>query len=376
VHTLQPVLKRGRCHWDKINLPEIEFLERVSRLKKIMAEHNINALLLYGNGVSNYGYQCYVSNFIPESVGGVLVIIPAAGDVSLIFEGVARSLPTVKSLTWIKDIRATDNIARGCVEYLESIYPATSTLGIVGLQQLMPFAQWHYFIEHSKKYTVKDANTILRNLIAVKSSRETDQIRRASRIIRRALDNLSGIKYPEINERLIEAEAEKFCYAEGAEDVRVLFAYPEGDAQYFKPAETRPFSGSMSTSVYLAAAFETYWAEGIRTYKIRTPYIVSQENPEAFRTVLNYMKNGVPISSFFRKTTDALLKSGSSLYMYPGNSIGLGLQESPFIQKDEKTRLKTGMCFTVRVVTFDNKIGKTVTGNTIILTKNGPEIIT
>jgi Xaa-Pro aminopeptidase len=375
VQTLQPVLKRGRNCWDKVNMPETEFRERVSRLKKMMVENGIDLLLIYGNGVSNYGNQCYISNYVPESIGGALVAVPADGEVTLIFEGVARGLAVVKSATWISDIRACGNIATGCFEYLKSKYPAPATLGIAGFLQLMPFTQLRSFNEYAKRYKVSDADNVIQEMRMVKSSRESDQVRRASRIVRQAFDNLSNIKYSEINERIIEAEVERFSCLEGAEDVRVLISCPAENSWVFRPAEGR--QSNKSIAVYLAIAYEGYWAEGIRTYAIQPPCMISRSTIEEFKPLLRNLKSGLLISSFHRRITCGLaLGKNSHLYIYPGNSIGLSLQEYPFIGESENVRLKTGMCFTLRMVTINDERGKMITGHTILLAKGGAEILT
>jgi Xaa-Pro aminopeptidase len=375
VQTLQPVLKRGRNCWDKVNMPETEFRERVSRIKKMMSENGIDLLLLYGNGVSNYGNQCYISNYVPESIGGALVAVPADGEVTLIFEGVARGLAVVKSATWISDIRACGNIATGCFEYLKSKYPAPATLGIAGFMQLMPFTQLRSFNEYAKQYKVSDGDNVIQEMRMVKSSRESDQVRRASRIVRRAFDNLSSIKYSDINERIIEAEVERFSYLEGAEDVRVLVACPAENGWVFRPTESRQSTTNKTMAVYLAIAYEGYWAEGIRTYVIQPPYMISTVTVEEFQPLLRNLENGLLISSFHRRITCGLGKN-SRLYIYLGNSIGLSLQEYPFIGESESVRLKTGMCFTLRVVTKNDERGETITGYTVLLAKGGAEILT
>ena len=357
-------------------MPEIEFRERTARLRAMMAQKGINVILLYGSGMSEYGHQSYISNYVPESAEGMVVIVPECGDTTLVFEGVARGLASVQNTTWISDIRASENLAKACSDYLTGNYPNGITIGIVGFKQLMPFNQWRSFTEYTKMYHVTDWTSTLQEMRMVKSSRESDQIRRASRIVGRAFDNLSNIIYPEINERSIEAEIERYCYLEGAEDVRVLLTYPLCKDRIFRPAENGRKIDSKSISVYLAMAYEAYWAEGIRTYGFQDFNVISPETIDGYRMILRNLKKGMVISTFYNKTSsDLTLGKKCSFYDYPGNSIGLALQEYPFISKNQKTRLKKGMCLTLRLIS-DNEIGPTITGHTLLVTENAPEILT
>ena len=138
METMQPTLKNGRNVWDRINMPEDEFQGRLKKVRRGMKNEGIDLLLLYGNGFNEYGNYCYLSNYIIRLPRGALVVVPRKGELALIFEGASRGIPSVKKTTWIEEIRACGDVSKECVRYLEERKLIPSTIGIVGLRQLMP----------------------------------------------------------------------------------------------------------------------------------------------------------------------------------------------------------------------------------------------
>ena len=192
MQTIQPTLKRGRDVWDAVNMPMGEFQERVRRIREEMRARSIALLLLYGNGADNYGNPCYVSNFLIKMPRGAMVVVPSDGEPTLIVDGFPRDQPAVESTTWIKDVRSCRDIAQECVKYLEEGASAPSTIGFAGLRDAMPYAQFRSLSQSLAKYRIVDAETILRHMRTVKSERERDQVRRASLIVKRVFDFVTG----------------------------------------------------------------------------------------------------------------------------------------------------------------------------------------
>ena len=125
--TMQPVLKRGRDFWDRVNMPLSEFQKRVERIKHELKKAGVELLLLYGNGVDHYGNPCYISNYAPTTPGGVIVAIPQESEVCLIAETSSRSLPYLKTKTWVEQIRHCKDLSKECVKYLKEskLMPST-----------------------------------------------------------------------------------------------------------------------------------------------------------------------------------------------------------------------------------------------------------
>jgi len=363
-------------------MPEAEFQNRLGKIKKEMKKEGIDILLLYGNGLEHYGNPCYVSNCITKlPQWGVLIAIPQNDETVLIYRGGSREIPAMKSTTWVEEVRPCRDISKECVEYLKEKTLIPSTIGFVGLRQLMPYYQWQFLHESVGQCKIVDSDHIIRNMRMVKAQRECDQIRRSSRVLTHAFDLISNTVYPNMNERILEAGVDRSVYLEGAEDFRMLMAKPLEEKWAFRPAEDAQLSPGDTVIVYLAVEFERYWSEGIRTF-VAEPHRLVQpelENAEAwYERIMAEMKPGKTLSQFYRETIGQLQKN--NIDYIPdyglGQGIGLGLQEFPIINGEDATELKEGMCLTLRLALRDREVGAIMMGHTICLSKDGIEVLT
>jgi Xaa-Pro aminopeptidase len=389
LETLQPILKRGRDVWDQINMPKREFLQRVTKIRKAMAKGGIDVLLVYGSGVNDYGNQCYVSNFVTKLTAGALVIIPRKGDLTLFFEGSSRELKLGQRVTWIDDVRSslagifssTGSLAGDCVHYLQEHKLIPSRLGFAGLRELMSYRELQRLVEGVKGCKVVDAGHIIRDMRTIKSQRECDSVRRASRLVSNAFGVIPGMLLTQMDERSLEAKIDWTLRLQGAEDVRVLLAKPQDAAWALRPAAAAPISPGEAVIVYVAASFERYWAEGIRTFIAERTSLAEADDEKAnelYQRVAAVMQPGKPTAQFYKDADKETGRNAVARTPIHGlaNGIGLGLKEFPVISGKETGQLAEGMCFALRIAVQDQKMGALMTGNTIYLSEKGPEVLT
>lgn len=381
METMQAALKNGRNVWDPINMPEQEFQERVETIRKGMKEEGIDVLLLYGNGLNEYGNASYISNLMIRGGGkGALVVIPKKDEIALIYEGPSRGIPSVKETTWIEEVKACGDASKECVKYLKEKNLALSKVGFAGIRQLMPYDQFQYLFESLKGCKIFDADGFLRAVRMVKSERERDEIRRASRIVDRGFAFISEIPLSGIDERKFEAMVNRETHYEGWEDFRMLIAKPLDPTWAFRPAEEAPLSAGETLIVYLATQYERYWAEGIRTFVVEEACLVevkSESFQSLYQEILEGMIPGKKMSEFYKEALQAIRKSKvDPIQEYGfGQGIGLSLQEFPLISNKDETPLKEGMCFTLRLGVKDQQRGALFIGNTIYVSKNKAHLL-
>jgi Xaa-Pro dipeptidase len=392
LETLQPILKRGRDVWDQINMPKREFLQRVAKIRKAMAKEGIGVLLLYGSGVNDYGNQCYISNFVTKLTNGALVVIPRKGDLTLFFEGSSRELKLGQRLTWIDDMRSslagifssTGSLAGDCVNYMEEHKLIPSKLGFAGLRELMSYRELQRLVDGVKGCEIVEAGHIIRDMRMVKSERECDQIRRASRLVSNALGALPGTVLARMDERSLEAKIDWMIRIQGAEEVRILLAKPQDPGWALRPAMQAPISAGEAVIVYVTASFERYWAEGIRTFIVEKKSFVKADDEKAqelYQQVAAAMEAGTSAAQFHKKALARIGRNGApgggGLPVYDlANGIGLGLKEPPFVSGHEKVQLAEGMCLALRFAVQDQKLGAIMIGNTVCLSEEGVEVLT
>lgn len=378
METVQPILKRGREVWDRINMPEMEYRQRILRIQETMKKENMDVLLVYGEGLNRYGNAAYLSNYATKMPWGAFVIVPREGDITLLFQGGSRELKAVQKITWIEDIRSSMNLTQTCLEQMKEKNLIPSRVGIAGPRKLMPVHEFQSLLEGTSRCEVIEADHILNGMRMIKSPKECDQMRRTSRIVAQGFDFITDMPFTSPTERGLDALVDREMRLEGVEDVRLLFGKPKETSWAMRPAEDLRLSDGDTVIIYLALSFERYWAEGIRTYifkdaRFKNPAV---ENGMAlYHQIISEMKPEKKASAYYEEVHSEFKKSSlESISDYGiGQGIGLDLHESPYINSSDQTRMKQGMCFAIRLTMKDKKIGAVMTGDTFILTENGPE---
>ncbi len=372
---MRPANKRGRTNWDPINMPESEFQEHIQKLQSILRKSSLDVVFLYG-GNEFGGNTAYITN----NASG-LTAVPASGDVLIFHVGGSRELPAIKYTTWVKEVRFTNNMVNDAVAYLteKNLFP--SPVGLAGLKQNMAIPQYQSFVEALKPCRIVDFTPEMANLRFVKSVRETDQMRRSSRIIKRAFDHLGETLPKKMDEKQLEAVIERFARNDGAEDVRLLFGKVRGGEWGLRPAEETPIFSGENISIYLAIQFERYWSESIRTFKIESNGLAQLPAGDAqalYHRLLQGLKPGKTISQFYKETVAEIKKSKIeyNLDYGLGQGIGLDLQEFPNISSEEATLLQEGMCLAFHIALKDKASGELMLGDTVCLSKDGPMPLT
>jgi len=381
METMQPALKNGRNVWDRINMPVQEFQGRLLAVREKMKEQGMDVLLAYGHGFNDYGNSCYLSNYLMRLPRGTLVSVPREEDVVLFFEGASRGLPSAKMLTWVEDVRPCPDTSQACAEYLKEKNLTPGTIGFAGLKQMMPHYQLKSLMDELSGCDIVDADDIIQTMRMVKSSREADQIRRASSIVKRAFDFASGTPFPTMNEMAIEAMLIREARLEGAEDVRVFFGKPQEAPWALRPSQERDIEPGSVLIVYMAVAYERYWSEGIRTFAVDG---ISFSSPDLadlealYKVLTECMQSGKAIAQCYEDIMSEIQKAGiDCIEEYGlGRGIGLSPNEWPLLDENAKGNLEEGMCLTFRLSVRDKARGAVMIGNTLYVSQTGVEILT
>ena len=102
------VLKRGCSTWDRERVPQAEFQARLDAVRKEIARRDLDALVIYGDNYS-FGDLCYLTNYFPKVRGGI-ALVPREGPLSLLLNIGSRDVPFAKTLTWVDDVRASNQV--------------------------------------------------------------------------------------------------------------------------------------------------------------------------------------------------------------------------------------------------------------------------
>lgn len=381
METMQPALKNGRNVWDSINMPKEEFEARIGLVRAAMTARGLDLLLVCTTGLTEYGDTAYLTNFITRLPRGTLVAVPQKGEVVTFFEGTSRGLPSLKLTVAMGELVAVGDLAKECAKYLKEKKLIPGTAGLAGLKRNMPYQYFRSLMAELNGCAVKDADDLVADLRMIKSVRETQQIRRASRIAGQTIAFLKETNFELAEERVIEAALYRVARLEGAEDFRMLVAKPGQTGWSFRPADNIHVAEGEKVVLYLAVEFERYWAEAIRTFTFQNASFAEGKGNGSlagFRQLCKGIKPGVRISTFCREASALLGQKGvEALSPYGlGNGIGLGLYEAPALTEETPGELREGMVLSLRVAAADSDGTCSIVGGTVLVSDNGGLVLT
>jgi len=357
---LQPTLRLGRDVWDRANLPEEEFRARVDRLRAAMRDRGLDVLLLYGNGLDECGYPTYVSNYTVKLPFAALVIMPLEGDLVLMFEGSTRGRSAAQATTWIDDVRPCWNIAETCAVVLAEKGLGRAAIGLAGIERLMPYDQLDLLRATLGGARCVDAEAFVDQIRSVKSDRELNLVKSASRIVRQTLQGIETVHFEPVIEAFIAARLIYDARMQGAEDVRVMIADPLDNELSFRPADDRLIAESACVVVLCRASWERYWAEEIRTYRVRSGRLESASS-EADRAWFDSVIKGFVPGRTVRESLGDLIPCCTV------HGTGVTAVEPPILPQDHATRLRAGMCLSICATRTSVGGGATVLGETFVI---------
>src|SRR5215831_20713182 len=123
------VLKRGCSTWDRQAMPQEEFQVRLDAARREMAQENLDSLVIYGDNYS-FADLCYLTNYFPKVRGGIAVV-PRSGTLALLLNIGSRDVPFAKTLTWVEDVRASNNVGADGAKLLKEKGLQTAQLGLM-----------------------------------------------------------------------------------------------------------------------------------------------------------------------------------------------------------------------------------------------------
>jgi Xaa-Pro aminopeptidase len=351
------VLKRGCSTWDPKLVPQTEFQTRLDLVRKQMAELDLDALVIYGDNFS-FADLCYLTNYFPKVRGGIAVV-SKLGAISLLLNIGSRDVPFAKTLTWVEDVRASNQLGPDGAKLLKEKGFDKARLGLMDSGQGFPLPQLEELKRALPDVTWENVHSLFQPMRLQKRPCEITAMSASGRLLKEVCDGAAAFIKPGRKEYEIVADIDRLARDKGAEDIRIL----AGERRLNPPSFKQAGNVGSHWAVYLAVQHERYWAEAGRTHMVaqdgalETAYLRAKEVVAAMAKQLRPNRPVEAIDDIARRELGEFY-AGASVYGL-ANGIGLNQWEAPFLNEDDAhqvgafsvgaTRLDENMTLALRV---------------------------
>jgi Xaa-Pro aminopeptidase len=372
------VLKRGCSTWDPQQVPQSEFQARLDAVRQEMARQNLDALVIYGDNYS-FADLCYLTNYFPKVRGGI-AIVSREGAISLLLNIGSRDVPFAKTLTWVEDVRASNQVGGDGANLLKEKGFERANIGLADSGQGFPLPQLEEMKRSLTQANWHHCHSMIAPLRLVKTAQELTAMRRAGGVLREICDGLRAFITPGRTEYEVVADIDRLARDKGAEDIRIL----AGEKRLNPPSFKQAANLKDHWTVYLAVQHERYWAEAGRTYiladdaKHKDAYVRAQEIVAAMAKQLKPTCAVAAIDETARRELGEFYATASVYGV--ANGIGLNQWEAPFLSEDDArqvgahslgaTSLNENMTLALRV-TFETEGKLILFGDSFEVTASG-----
>ncbi len=327
------VLKRGCSTWNPQQVPQAGFQARLDAVRQEMGRRNLDALVIYGDNYS-FADLCYLTNYFPKVRGGIAVV-PRTGAISLLLNIGSRDVPFAKTLTWVEDVRASNQVGGDGANLLKEKGFEKAKIGLADSGQGFPLPQLEEMKSSLPQVSWQDCHSIIQPLRVAKTTQELAAMREAGRLLEAVCNGACEFIKPGRKEYEIIADIDRFARDQGAEDIRIL----AGEKRLNPPSFKQAANLRDHWAVYLAVQHERYWAEAGRTYiladdaKLKEAYARAQEIVAAMAKQLKPKGAVAAIDDTARRELGEFYATASVYGV--ANGIGLNQWEAPFLSEDD-----------------------------------------
>ena len=327
------VLKRGCSTWDPAQVPQAEFQARLDAVRQEMARRDLDALVIYGDNYS-FADLCYLTNYFPKVRGGI-AIVPRDGAISMLLNIGSRDVPFAKTLTWVEDVRASNQVGSDGAKMIKEKGFEKAKIGLADSGHGFPLPQLEDMKNALPNVGWQNCDDIVAPLRLAKTARELGAMSEAGRLLHEVCAGAVAFIKPGRKEYEIVADIDRLARDKGAEDIRIL----AGASRLNPPSFKQSASIGAHWAVYLAVQHERYWAEAGRTFilnsdgKIQAAYDRAQAIVAAMAKQLRPNGNVGAIDETARRELGEFYAQASVYGL--ANGIGLNQWEAPFLNESD-----------------------------------------
>jgi Xaa-Pro aminopeptidase len=367
---------------------------RLARARGFMADHELDALLVWGSAGANSDPIRYLAGYVHVfPTASSLLLLPREGDPVLLVDQ-PWHLDEARRMSWIADVRAYPSPARSWLaeELRAAIREAVSAAGLsqgrIGVfAGEMPAVFADLLAASVPGATFADGVPVWRDLVASPSAYDAENIRRTASVADTGLSAAvqaagAGVPEYEMCLRSLEAMASlgaEFLHGSGMSTHINVGSFSDviSNVRPFLFSARRLEEGQMFW-LDLSASYAGYYIDTDRTLSVGDPTPEQREiydvTAEMYRVMLAEARAGITGGDLWEKATAVAVDAGYGEYsnhVYLGHTTGITTSSRPVVARGETAELRPGSFVNVEPGIFVPEVGSACIENTLYVTEDG-----
>jgi Xaa-Pro aminopeptidase len=369
MQTVHTVIKHGAVFWDDELVPAALLQSRLENVQAAIRAAGDAAWLVYGDA-QRCGALAYVAHYFPR-IRDAAVLVTLDAPPIVFVNGGARTLPSIRPVTWIADVRMFANMAKKLTEALNEQGLANARIGTVGVMEAFPAREWNALSRAVPAVTFVPRDAEFELLRRNKDAADIAVAQRASRALEAAFAVAATVLCPGASTSEAFAQIERSLRLAGAEDVRILTSGGPENNELAPPLERRLEDGD-TVMLFLGVEIQRYWSEGAQTFAIGTPNARAEQLASRACAAVDAMvataiagtRAGVIAAAAQKSLNDDALMAFAGSYGL-GHGIGMNVNDMPSIALDSNDVLNAGTALSLHIVLKDGP-ACAIAGRTIV----------
>ena len=354
--------------------PEL-FETRYKHIREYLKANNIGALLAYSTPPEHKwgltGHVSYLSGWANhDRISDVFVVVPAEGEVCILFAGLPYMLQQIKEVSPVKDLRmvkavdpnavAVDTKSKTNIREIKSFAEETLSIlnenkipnkkiAVVGTNNMSIFIYQHLKESFKENFVIPDID-IVAELRSVKSPEEIKMIKHAARLGDIGFETLQSQARPGIHGIELVAEMEKSARQLGADHAKYWMSSGPPTTWEVCNLDIKPHLRILESGDFINVCsyivYKGYWSHGMRIG------VLNGDIPKYHREIFNIAKNaqdagldiikpGVPVGNIAKAIQENAAQHNWSLMGgRVGHGCGLDYSEKPIPAESNKDLLQ------------------------------------
>jgi Xaa-Pro dipeptidase len=359
---------------------------RYDSVRKEMAAHGLDALLIVGNGHATgsalyaTGSFRYLSDFFIFSQYGLLLFFRDREPIMLVPMELQETFG--RKYSWVEDIRISVDPGKPAAVIFRETSLADRTIGVAGMESL-PATVYLVLREEMPRATLVDSSQMLLRLRAIKSQEEIGFLKSAAEINDEAYREVLRRLKPGMREYEVAGILEGVHRGKGADKTfNLVFSASFPVTQEGVPFQGLPWCPGQRAiregdcvHLEMTANYGGYWNQLVRIISLGSPNAELQRfhqvTVNAIKRGVQAMAAGTKMGRAVQTMAEAAQADGFDLTIPMGHYCGLDLQEGRF-DRESQDVLDPGTAFILHP-RLDDREGRRIIlwGETYLVTPQG-----